>query len=131
MLNSQDLKQIRNVVKDEIDASANGLRKEIEKSTQGLRKEIAGSAEGLRKEVKASADQVKSELRAEIKESEGRIYEGIGNLISDGILPQLAEKADKSDIDRIERKIDKIIAKDLEQDEEIRQLRTQVRSTNP
>jgi len=55
-------------------------------------------------------------LDEKLSASEKRISAEIGDFIESNLLPQLEEKADKSDIDRIERKLDRSLAKDLEQD---------------
>ena len=58
-------------------------------------------------------------LDEKLAASEKRLNEDIGNFIEMNLLPQLGEKADKSDIDRLERKLDKALTKDLEQDQRL------------
>lgn len=59
-----------------------------------------------------------------ISESETRVVGEVGKFIEDSILPTLEEKADKSDIDRLERKLDNITAKDLEQDHRLDEIKS-------
>ncbi len=55
-------------------------------------------------------------IMGELMTSEKRIMGEIADFIDQNLLPQIAEKADKTDIDRLERKLDKIFDKDFEQD---------------
>ena len=61
-------------------------------------------------------------LDEKLAASEKRLNEDIGNFIEMNLLPQLGEKADKSDIDRLERKLDKALTKDLEQDQRLTEI---------
>lgn len=55
-----------------------------------------------------------------------RLSNDIGNFIDNAILPQIAEKADKSDIRRLEHKIDRIIDKNLELEVDVKKLKAKV-----
>ncbi len=59
---------------------------------------------------------VKELVKGEISASEKRILVEIGTFVTDEILPAIDEKADKSDIDRLERKIDQLADKNYEHD---------------
>lgn len=63
-------------------------------------------------------DQDLKKIRTIVKEEAGsaelRIVGEIGKFLEDHLLPILDQKADKTDIDRIERKLDRVLAKDLE-----------------
>ncbi len=61
-------------------------------------------------------------LKNEIKSSEQRVMAEVGKFLEDHILEPLEQKADKSDIDRIERKLDRIIDKDVEQDSRLKRI---------
>lgn len=61
-------------------------------------------------------------LDEKLAASEKRLNEDIGDFIDRSLLPQLEEKADKSDIDRIERKLDKVLAKKVEQDQRLTEI---------
>ncbi len=63
-----------------------------------------------------------------ITDSEKRLVIEVSNFVNNTILPQLDEKSDKADleflasktdIDRLERKLDRIFDKDLEQDQRL------------
>lgn len=49
------------------------------------------------------------ELRGEIKIAEKRIISEVGEFIDDRILPQLDDKADKKDVQRLEQKLDSLL----------------------
>lgn len=70
-------------------------------------------------------------LDEKLAASEKRLNEDIGYFIEKNLIPQLEEKADKkdlkdlatkSDIDRIERKLDKALAKNVEQDQRLTEI---------
>lgn len=70
-------------------------------------------------------------LDEKLEASEKRLNEDIGNFIEKNLLPQLDDKADKSDlkdlatksdIDRIERKLDRALVNDLEQDQRLTEI---------
>lgn len=77
-MTDQDLKKIRTIVKEE-----------------------AGSAEQrLRTELASKED-----LETTVTSAEQRIVGEIGKFLEDHLLPIIDQKADKTDIDRIERKL--------------------------
>ncbi|MBI2021816.1 hypothetical protein HYS93_02975 [Candidatus Daviesbacteria bacterium] len=51
--------------------------------------------------------------------SEQRILTEIGKFVEDQLLPAIEAKADKSDIDRLERKIDTISAQEMDQNQRL------------
>lgn len=53
-------------------------------------------------------------LDKKIDASEKRILGEMGRFVSDEILPQIDKKADKTDIDRVERKLDYFGARTME-----------------
>lgn len=58
---------------------------------------------------------IRSIVKEEVSSSEKRVTQDIGNFINDNLLPQLEEKADKSDIQRLERKLDNFSSQVIEQ----------------
>lgn len=102
-MNDDDLKKIGKLISDSASASEERLTKLVANSI--------------------SVSEVR--LTKLISDSEERIIREIGGFINNTIIPQLDEKADKvdlqslaskSDIDRLERKLDRVFAKDAEQD---------------
>ncbi len=51
---------------------------------------------------------IDSKLDSKLEVTERRILAEVGKFVEDQILPAIDQKADKSDIDRLERKIDRI-----------------------
>lgn len=74
-MNAADLKQIRQVIKEEVTTV------------------------------------VKEEVTKIVAASEEKIITEVANFISEDVLPQIDEKTDKSDIERIERKVDQVLDK--------------------
>ncbi|MBI4035365.1 hypothetical protein HY383_00290 [Candidatus Daviesbacteria bacterium] len=63
----------------------------------------------LDEKLKASESRMDNKLKA----SESRIISEIGKFMEDNLFPVIEEKADKTDIDRIERKLDNVIVTEL------------------
>lgn len=97
------LKGLSVVIKEEVSASEKRLRKDLSKTEQKLKKEISASEQRLRGEISASDSHVMTD---------------IGQYMEDNLFPMIDEKADKTDIDRLERKLDRVI--DVSKDYEIR-----------
>ena len=64
--------------------------------------------------LEASEKRVLGVVKEEIAGSEKRILSDIGDFVSENLVPQIEEKADKTDIDRLERKMDRILDNDIE-----------------
>lgn len=97
------LGEFRDEIKDSISASEKNLRAFVGDS-------ISASEKSLRGEIVS----VENSLRQEILASENRVVKGLVDFVSDSLVPLIDEKADKTDIDRIERKLDNLSAKILE-----------------
>lgn len=69
--------------------------------------------------ISASENRIVGLIDEKIIASEKRILGGIGKFMAEEILPQIDDKADKTDIDRLERKIDKILDKEIDQERRI------------
>ncbi len=65
---------------------------------------------------------VKEVVRDEITLSEKRILGELGDFMENQLFPMLEEKADKSDIDRIERKLDILSDKVIVQEKALRDI---------
>lgn len=80
MLTKNDLEQIRAVVKEEVHF-----------------------------EINISEGKILEAVDEKIRTSEKRIINEVGTFISDAILPQLDDKADKKDVQRLEQKLDSLL----------------------
>lgn len=59
-----------------------------------------------------------------ISNSEVRIIGEVGKFIEDSLLPVLEQKADKSDIDRLERKLDRIAGQVTDHEQSLKQIKS-------
>ncbi|MBI2430543.1 MAG: hypothetical protein HYV39_00845 [Candidatus Levybacteria bacterium] len=80
MLTKNDLEQIRTIVKEETHF-----------------------------EIKISEGKILEAVDEKIRASEKRIISEVGNFIDQAILPQLDDKADKKDVQRLEQKLDSLL----------------------
>lgn len=62
----------------------------------------------LRREITREIVATRDGLRKEIVDSEDRVIKGILEFISDHVVPIIEDNADKSDVKRIERRLDEI-----------------------
>ena len=74
-------------------------------------------------QIKNIVQGTEKRLSKEIQDSEARIIAETGKFIEDSIIPQLEEKADKTDIERLERKMDVTNAKIAKHDTAIQSLK--------
>lgn len=77
----------------------------------------------IKEEVRGEIEAAEKRLQAQIESSGTKILTEVGNFISDQVLTQLEEKADKSDIERLERKMDKVSEKVLQHDQDIHEIK--------
>lgn len=103
----QDLNEIRTLIKEEVSAS--------EKRLTG---ELAASEKRLEGKLEAS----EKRLVGEINKSEKKVLGEVGKFVTDELLPAIDEKADKADIERLERKIDLLGDKNAEFNSRITQI---------
>lgn len=61
--------------------------------------------------IDSKLDKLRLELKEEIFGSEKRIVKGIVGFFSDTVIPLIDDKADKEDIERLERKLDSNVDK--------------------
>ena len=64
--------------------------------------------------------QIRKIVKEEVSTSEKRIIGELGGFMEDHLLPIIDAKADKTDIDRIERKLDKFIDTSLHHENRIK-----------
>lgn len=64
--------------------------------------------------------QISNLLDEKLAASEKRVIGEVGKFIEDHLFPMIEEKADKSDIDRIERKLDRVIDTGLDHENRIK-----------
>ena len=112
-MNDNDIKKLRGVIREEV---ASVVKKEVSASEQRLNQRldnrVALVGESLIQKLEKSILSTEQRLEVKIKQ----LGNDIGDLISKELLPQIAEKADKTDIERLERKIDRAFDKDMDQD---------------
>lgn len=98
MITNQDLDRIRTVVRDEVSSGVSSAEERIKSE--------------LRIEIVASEERIKNELEARIESkilaSEKRIIREIGDFVDDHLLPQIDEKADKKDLVRLEKRVNRL-----------------------
>ena len=82
-----------------IDSRLGEFRDEIKGS-------ISVSEKNLRDKLGNSISASEKSLQQEISASENKIVKDLVNFVSDQLIPIIDEKADKTDIDRLERKLD-------------------------
>ena len=97
-MNNDDIKKLRSVIREEV--------------TTAVKEEVSSAEQRLSHKIDGSISSAEQRLGEKIKQ----LSLDIGDFISERVIPLFDEKADKSDIDRLENKIDRIIDKDIEQD---------------
>ncbi|MDO8570331.1 MAG: hypothetical protein Q7R97_01990 [Candidatus Daviesbacteria bacterium] len=120
-MTTDDLKQIRGVIKEELsfvegrfDNKLSSVETKLTSVETGLSKRLTSVETGL-SSVKEELTSVETRLEQKIEESEKHVMSDIAQFINDRIAPMFEEKADKSDIERIERKLDSNLAMNLDQ----------------
>lgn len=77
----------------------------------------------VKDEVLASEQRMRLVIKDEVVTSEKRVLNEIGKFMEDQLIPQLEEKADKADIERLERKFDHFSAKVIEHDKTLNDIK--------
>lgn len=99
-MDDKDFNKIRTIVREEV---ATTVKQEISESETRLRITIKEDvASTVKKEVAESETRLRIMVNEEITASEGRI----GQFLEERVIPLIDQKADKTDIDRLERKLD-------------------------
>ena len=117
-MNNTDLKQIVYLMDNKLKGFRGVVREEISKSEKRLGGEISASEKRLQKDL----SQTEQKLKEEISASDRRVMGDIGQFMEDNLFPMIDEKADKSDIDRLERKLDRVIDTNLGYDQRFRDI---------
>ncbi len=76
----------------------------------------------IQKVVKGEIAASEQRLRKEISASEKRVIGEIGTFMEDHLFPMIEEKADKTDIDRIESKLDKVIDTSIDHENRLKDI---------
>lgn len=100
-MNKSDLHEIRGVIKEEVSQI---VKNEV---TQIVDERVTASERKLEQKIKASEEKIISE---------------VAKFISDDILPQIDEKADKTDIERLERKLDRSLDMSIDHESRIKEI---------
>lgn len=103
-MTTDDLKQFRTVIKQEVTSIA--------------KEQIAASEERFDKKLAALEDRLKKHTTESVKQ----LSDDVGNFIGENLIPMIEEKADKSDIDRLERKLDRILDTSIDHDSRIKDI---------
>lgn len=106
------LKQIDELLDKKLHATEDRLDKKLQATENRINQKLQDSESRLDKKLQAT----ESRLDQKFETTENRIIKEIGDFIHNSVLPQIEEKADKTDIERLERKIDRILDKDMLQD---------------
>lgn len=92
-MTTDDLKQFRTVIKQEV--------------TSIIQEQISASEDRLKKHTTESVKQLSDD---------------VGNFIGENLIPMIEEKADKSDIDRLERKLDRVLDTSIDHESRIKDI---------
>ena len=114
MFDPQELKQLEDLL-DKSEQRMVGRIDEVEQRMVGRIDEVEQRMVG---KIKGSEEKMLTQFR--------QLSDDLGELIDSTILPQIAEKADKADIERLERKIDIIIDKNLILERDVAKLKVKV-----
>ncbi|KKQ67145.1 MAG: hypothetical protein US86_C0001G0072 [Candidatus Daviesbacteria bacterium GW2011_GWA2_38_24] len=103
-MTDDELNKFRAIVKEEIVSSERRIRVDVKEEIVGSEERIRGE---IKEEIVGSEQRFRTTLKDELILSEKRILNEIGEFVESQLLPIIDDKADKSDIDRIERKLDR------------------------
>lgn len=121
-MTKDDLHQIDELLKkrlnEEISASEQRLKEEISVTEHSLQDQISTSEKRLIGQISVT----EQSLREEIHISDGRVMTDIGSFMEDNLFPMIEKKADKSDINRLERKLDKSVDTNLDHERRIKDI---------
>ena len=89
-MTNNDLNQMRKVIREEV--------------SQVVDEKVSAI---LDQQISSSEKRIIGIIDEKISASEKRVIGGIGTFLSEQVLPLIDEKADKTDIERLERKLDR------------------------
>lgn len=110
-MTNNDLKQISQLLDTKLTATEKRLKAEITATKAGLKAEITAVGERFDKKLTDTEKRLKADITSAIADSGDNIIEEIAGFMEVNILPKLEGKADKSDIDKVERRLDFIADK--------------------
>lgn len=135
-MNDDDLKKIGKLITDserrvkktleksfEIkieDAFSDSQQRLEERLTKKINQAVIESEERTAERIKESGERTSTKIEESIK----KLSLEIGQFVDDSLLPQIAEKADKSDIKRLERKLDYYIGKTEQNEKDIEDIKS-------
>lgn len=112
---SMDENKLEAVVKKVVDKAVKPIRKQLNDQGVGLaaiNKRLDDPQTGLvaiNKRLDEKLAAFEERLKKHTTESVKQLSADVGDFIGENLLPMIEEKADKSDIDRLERKLDRVI----------------------
>lgn len=113
-MTDKDLSKLVTVIDSKLDKFGKEINKEIAATRDGLKEEIATTRGELREEIAATRNGLRGEIKEEIVASENRVIQGILEFFRDHVMPVIDENAGKTDVERIERKLDRYIDKTID-----------------
>ncbi|MBI2086114.1 hypothetical protein HYT74_02115 [Candidatus Daviesbacteria bacterium] len=124
-MTNNDLNQIGSLIDKKLSATEDRLKREIALTEERLDKKISSTEEKLKIEISSVEERMNKEIDAtkeELLASDKKIMVDIGTFMEDTLFPMIDEKADKSDIDRIERKLDRVLDASLDHGRRIKDI---------
>lgn len=104
MLDTHDLTQIASLIDKSIAKSNKSLKETIHGVETRLRDEMKIIETGLRDEIKTSEER----LNKKIDNVKQEIIQEVGSFVESALLPQLDDKVEKSEVERLDKRIDTV-----------------------
>ena len=111
-MNNDDLNKFRKVVREEVSQV-------VDESVSASEKRLVGTID---EKISASEKRLDQKIDQRITVSEEKIINAVSKFISEDVLTQLDEKADKADIERLERKIDRCLDMNVDHESRIKDI---------
>ncbi len=93
-------KNLKKILEESVKPLRDGLKR-VEKDVQNIK----GDVRLVKKDILSIKEEVRS-VKVEVVASEQRVINEVGKFLEDQVLTEIDKKADKTDIDRLERKLD-------------------------
>lgn len=103
---NNDLNQISKLLDEKLTATEKRLRTEITTTEKRFNKRLTATEEHFNKRLTSTEEHLRADITSAITDSGDNIIEEIAGFMEVNLLPKLEDKADKSDIERVERRID-------------------------
>lgn len=107
--------KINKALDEKLAASEQRIKTEL---TASLKTEITSTEQRLKAEIVSTEQRLKTEIAV----SDKRVMADIGSFMEDTLFPMIDEKADKEDIARLERKLDKTLNTNLDHERRIKDI---------